>query len=141
MQLYNLAPDHLKIQGSRISKDRTTLYLFFMQCDFSQSTCFIKLSTHVSLAGTQSFTFLLVTKLQGRKIIRVRVRMYWCDASSTPHHLNLHCGVTQAALSADLSMVVRDQGLHNCLVSNRQAALHRYLCQCHCKTEKIRLEK
>lgn len=138
MQLYCLATDHFT---GKQNIRRTTLYLFFSQCVFSQSTCFNTVSTHGSLAGTQSFTFLLVTKLQGRKIIRVRVRMYWCDASSTSLCLNLHCGVTQAALSTDLFMVVCEQGLRKCLVSDRQAALHRYLCQCHCKTAKIRLEK
>lgn len=60
------------------------------------------------------------------------------DTSSTSHHLNLHRGIPSAALSADLSKIVRHQIFLNCLVCDHQAALCWYLRQCSWKTEKIR---
>lgn len=64
--------------------------------------------------------------------------IYWLDTPPTSRHLHLHHGITRAALSPDLLTVVHKRRFINCLVFDRQAAVHGYLRQCHCKTEKIR---
>lgn len=50
---------------------------------------------------------------------------------------DLHGGVKAAALSGHLPVVVHDRMFRHLLFSHQQAAVHRYLCQCHWRTEEI----
>ena len=55
-------------------------------------------------------------------------------ASSSLQLKNLHHGITKAALSTVLPMIVYNQLFLQLFVFDFQAAVHGYLCQCHCKT-------
>lgn len=49
----------------------------------------------------------------------------------------LHGGVESAALSSNLTVVVHDDLFWHSLISDRQAAVHWYLCQCPWRMDKI----
>lgn len=49
----------------------------------------------------------------------------------------LHGGIDAAALSGHLPVVVHDRMFRHLLCSDRQAAVHRYLCQCPWRMEEI----